>query len=85
MQSKDLPADDLLHAARCVRARMREHEAALGLVFPRHVRLAVAMDAIESGIAARRLLDVAVGYLMLREVLGPADADDTGDRTAPLR
>ena len=68
----DLPADydgvTLMDLARSVRHRMRQHETALGLVFPERVRLQVALDAIEAGLTSGVALEVAVGYLMLREL-----------------
>ena len=46
---------DLMSMARITRERMREHEVALGLTFPPHVRLEVALDAVEAGLASWRL------------------------------
>lgn len=59
----------LMDLARSVRQRMRAHEVSLGLVFPVHVRLQVALDAIEAGLTSGSALEVAVGYLMLLELL----------------
>lgn len=63
---------DLMCLARATRRQMRDHEAALGLAFPLHVRLDVALDAIEAGLLSGCLLEAAVGYLMLKEVLEAA-------------
>lgn len=54
---------------------MRETEAALGLMFPQHVRFLVALDIIEAGLAERDRIDVAVGYVILRDLLDDHHAD----------
>jgi len=65
----------LMELAKSVRQRMRQHEAALGLVFPGHVRLEVALDVIEAGLTSGTALKAAVGYLMLRELFDEFGSD----------
>ncbi len=75
----DLPAGcdgaGLLDLARRVRQQMRVHEVSLSLVFLARVRLQVALDAIEAGLTSGVMLEAAVGYLMLRELLDEIGAD----------
>lgn len=61
--------------ARCVRRRMREVEAALGLTFSLPVRFRTALALLEDGLAEQDWLDVAVGYVMLGELLDEACVD----------
>jgi len=61
--------------ARRVRRRMREVEAALGLTFTLPVRFRTALALIEDGLAEQDWLDVAVGYVMLKELLDEARAE----------
>jgi len=60
--------DPLMDIARQVRERMQVTEAALGLVFPLHVRFLAALEMIEEGVDERDWLEVAVGFMMLREI-----------------
>jgi len=73
------PANDffreLMDLARRVRHRMREVEAALGLTFSLPVRFRTALALLEDGLAEQDWLDVAVGYVMLKELLDEARAD----------
>ena len=73
------PANDffreLMDLARRVRHRMREVEAALGLTFTLPVRFRTALALLEDGLAEQDWLDVAVGYVMLKELLDEARAD----------
>ncbi|MGE4164091.1 MAG: hypothetical protein AB7G23_20380 [Vicinamibacterales bacterium] len=79
----DCDGASLMGLARSVRQRMRAHEVSLGLVFPVHVRLQVALDAIEAGLTSGVALEVAVGYLMLCEVLGSPSADAGSSLATP--
>lgn len=65
-----------MDAAKQVRRRMRETEAALGIFFPIHVRFLTAVELIEEGLARRDWLEVAVSYLILREVLDQLREDE---------
>ena len=66
---------ELMDLARRVRRRMREVEAALGLTFTLPVRFRTALALIEDGLAEQDWLDVAVGYVMLKELLDEARAE----------
>ena len=66
---------ELMDLARRVRHRMREVEAALGLTFTLPVRFRTALALLEDGLAEQDWLDVAVGYVMLKELLDEARAD----------
>ena len=67
--------EELMDLARRVRRRMREVEAALGLTFTLPVRFRTALALIEDGLAEQDWLDVAVGYVMLKELLDEARAE----------
>ncbi len=60
-------------------ARARQHmktlEASTGLSFPFEVRLDVAVETIGSALASGNALELALGYVMLRELV-----DETRDR-----
>lgn len=71
--------EELMARAAEARQRMRELEAATGLFFPFRVRLEVAIETIGDGLASACGLEVAVGYLMLRELV-----DEAGSAPAPL-
>jgi len=62
---------DVIDVAKKVRARMRSAETTYGLIFPLDVRLQVALDANEIGLATNQPLESAVGHLMLRDLLDP--------------
>ena len=66
---------ELMDLARRVRHRMREVEAALGLTFSLPIRFRTALALIEDGLAEHDWLDVAVGYVMLKELLDEARAE----------
>lgn len=61
--------EDLMKVARRIEQRMRETGLMLGLTFPMHVRFATALEIIESGLASSDRLEVAVGYVMLRDLV----------------
>lgn len=67
--------EELMTRADEVRRRMRELASATGLAFPLHVRLEVAIETIGTGLASGCALEVAVGYLMLRELVDEARAE----------
>jgi len=67
--------EELMDLARRVRHRMREVEAVLGLTFSLPVRFRTALALIEDGLAEQDWLDMAVGYVMLKELLDEARAD----------
>lgn len=69
------PFAALMDLARRVRRRMRTVEAALGLTFTIPVRFRTAMAILEEGLAQGDWLDVAVGYLMLKELVDEAQSD----------
>jgi hypothetical protein len=69
----------LMSVARKVEQRMHETGLMLGLTFPVHVRFATAMDIIESGLAASDRLEVAVGYVMLRDLVDEAREEQASE------
>lgn len=60
---------ELVRAARRVVEQMGETGLRLGLTFPMHVRFVTALEIIESGLASSDRLEVAVGYVMLRDLV----------------
>lgn len=66
---------DLMDLARRVRQRMRAVEVSLGLTFTLPVRFRTAMAIIKDGLVQGDWLGVAVGYLMLQELMDQAQAD----------
>lgn len=61
--------ESLLRMARSVYERMKTYEALRGRPFPFHALFLGGLDLIESGLASQDLLEVAVGYLVLRDVV----------------
>lgn len=63
---------ELMTTARRARRRMEKREVEIGLVAsdsPLSVHLAIAMGAVQHGLRVKSRLDVAVGFLMLGEVM----------------
>ena len=67
--------EELIAQGARARQYMKTLEASTGLSFPFEVRLDVAVETIGAALASGNALELALGYVMLRELV-----DETRDR-----